>query len=469
MPPRNHSQYLLSLITLLAVSPYAVAGDLNPPAGPVAPTMKTLDEVEPRTPIASLPFTIDQPGSYYLTGNLSGVSAANGISITASDVTLDLRGFRLMGVEGALDGINTVGALSNISIRNGTLTAWPGDGVDTSSATGVTIEKLSVATSGETGIRTGAATSITNCQVRDAADGILAEAPDCRVSDCAAGPTTGKGISCGDRAIVTNCSAGGNGDAGILVGNDATVSNCSVQNNTTFGIQTLSGCIVRGCTAQANGVDGIDVGTGSTVAECSARLNLDDGLSIGANCTVVNCTALTNSDIGIITGSSCTVSGCTATLNGLDANAFGRHGISVGIGTQVNNCTARSNQGSGIIATDACSIIACNCSANRADGIQVNNDCKVLNNNVDGNGATSGDGAGIHSTGADNRIEGNNATDNDRGIDVDAAGNLIIRNSSSGNSGAMNYKIEVGNAVGDVLNVEAMTITATNPWANFEY
>ncbi len=54
----------LSLFTLH--SSLHAQGPLAPPGAP-APTFKTLQQVEPRTPISALPFTISQPGSYYLT------------------------------------------------------------------------------------------------------------------------------------------------------------------------------------------------------------------------------------------------------------------------------------------------------------------------------------------------------------------------------------------------------------------
>src|SRR5438094_2967891 len=56
-------------------------GSLTPPGAP-APTMKSLDQIEARTAISSAPFTINQPGSYYLTKNLN---VTNGDAIRRSE------------------------------------------------------------------------------------------------------------------------------------------------------------------------------------------------------------------------------------------------------------------------------------------------------------------------------------------------------------------------------------------------
>ena len=51
-------------------------------------------------------FKITQPGSYYLTSNVTGVAGKAGIEVTAPNVTIDLRGFELLGVPGSLAGID---------------------------------------------------------------------------------------------------------------------------------------------------------------------------------------------------------------------------------------------------------------------------------------------------------------------------------------------------------------------------
>jgi hypothetical protein len=96
-------------------------GSLTPPGTPT-PTMKTLDQVEARKIVnatntpgdATHLFIISTSGSYYLTGNITGVSGKHGIAISADNVTLDLNGFALVG-PGSLNG-----ALSAVVVTSGT-------------------------------------------------------------------------------------------------------------------------------------------------------------------------------------------------------------------------------------------------------------------------------------------------------------------------------------------------------------
>src|SRR5947208_16830687 len=71
---------LAVLYALCPLSSTFAQGSLTPP-GPPTPTFKTLQQVEPRTPIDAThtpgegdnQFVINSPGSYYLTGNITGV------------------------------------------------------------------------------------------------------------------------------------------------------------------------------------------------------------------------------------------------------------------------------------------------------------------------------------------------------------------------------------------------------------
>jgi hypothetical protein len=97
-------------------------GSLTPSGAP-APNMRTLFQIEPRTPIFSAPFTITRPGSYYLTANLT-VTNGDGIDINTNGVTLDLNGFTITSTAATAAGygiaINSgVNGLRNITIANG--------------------------------------------------------------------------------------------------------------------------------------------------------------------------------------------------------------------------------------------------------------------------------------------------------------------------------------------------------------
>lgn len=63
-------QLMITIAALAAFATHALAqGSLSPPGAP-APTMKTLNQIESRTPISAAT-TITQSGSYYLTADIS--------------------------------------------------------------------------------------------------------------------------------------------------------------------------------------------------------------------------------------------------------------------------------------------------------------------------------------------------------------------------------------------------------------
>jgi hypothetical protein len=117
-------------------------GSLTPPGAP-APLMKTLDQIEARTVITNLPWTASVPGGYVVDRNLS-LGAGNGVSVTASDVTIDLNGFVLTGTAGSGHGFHVAAGAENVTIKNGVLRNWGADGVHAPDAGYVAIRGIRV-------------------------------------------------------------------------------------------------------------------------------------------------------------------------------------------------------------------------------------------------------------------------------------------------------------------------------------
>src|SRR5262245_18934676 len=129
----RHLPLLLIAGLAASLAPRALAGPLNPPAGPVAPSLKTLPEVEPRIAINSTNtpgddtsiYRTSQPGSYYLTGDITGVPGKASIAISAG-ATVDLNGFKITGGgDGVQIYFNCI-----FTIKNGVITGCNGDGVN---------------------------------------------------------------------------------------------------------------------------------------------------------------------------------------------------------------------------------------------------------------------------------------------------------------------------------------------------
>ncbi|MEY3894495.1 MAG: hypothetical protein RLZZ214_14, partial [Verrucomicrobiota bacterium] len=159
-------QFLRTLATaFLLGAPVSLCaqGPLTPP-GPPAPMMKTLVEMEPRTHIVSLPFTITSPGSYYLTKNLNGGGTSTGIVIQASGVTIDLRGF---SIENCTSGISASGTgVKEVAIHNGGVRGCTGTGIDLGGAGKVRVENVMVSDNGGDGASVGETSLVTLCTAK---------------------------------------------------------------------------------------------------------------------------------------------------------------------------------------------------------------------------------------------------------------------------------------------------------------
>ena len=262
MKNRNVVVISLSLLSLINLHP-AVAfaqGDLTPP-GPPGPTMKSLDQIEPRTPISSLPLNITNSGSYYLTATLTGVSGTNGITILANNVTVDLMGFALLGVPGSVDGIN-VGSNTNIAVLNGIVQGWGGNGINAFFAQNGRFERLQVATNGLGGLNLGTGSVVTHCLSMN---------------------NVGDGFTDQNGGIYEACIAQNNGSDGFHA-SGANLFNCSARFNNHAGIWAYNGSLVSGCVSGYNTDSGIGLGF--------------DSAAIGNDCMGNNSAASAN-DAGI--------------------------------------------------------------------------------------------------------------------------------------------------------------------------
>ncbi len=277
----NRINTVLLLLVLLvlagAVAKGAFGGPLDPP-GPPGSTMKTLEQVEARTPISSLPYTISSSGSYYLTGDLTGVAASDGITIEASDVTLDLNGLSLIGIADTGTGI-VLNATNKVTILNGAVRSWRANGID-GVTPGVTVTDVRVWENNGTGIQVGDMAQLTRVSaVANGLNGISVAGSGGIVSDCLSTNNSGMGIVA-VQADIRGCWVEFNQSDGIRVSSDSTVSDNSVIANGSYVGGSAVGvhAVFAGNRLEDNNVVGNDVGVkadsgGNVIARNSARQN----------------------------------------------------------------------------------------------------------------------------------------------------------------------------------------------------
>jgi parallel beta-helix repeat protein len=272
-------QLIAALVITLAAAASLPASPLSPPLGPVTSTPGP----EPRTPIslsttpgdADSLFRISQPGSYYLTGNITAVANKHGIEIASSNVTLDLNGFHLVGIPamGNFDAINSSASTFNISISNGTVSNWGGDGISLSSLN----------------------SHVQNIQAFDNA--VI-------------------GIRTTSNSTVFLCNARSNGSTGISVGSGCSVS-FSTSHENANGFNSAFSCTFESCSAYQNAGNGFSLSSANSISNSAAGFNANIGFSISNGSHITNCTALANVD-GIRANF-----GCSILNNNCNQNATG--------------------------------------------------------------------------------------------------------------------------------------------------
>ncbi|MFI5178981.1 MAG: right-handed parallel beta-helix repeat-containing protein, partial [Vicinamibacterales bacterium] len=205
----------IGIVAMLASG--ARGGPLDPPGPPSA--TGTLPQVEPRMPIppvgwnGTFPIAITQPGSYFLTRNLTdSTPSTDGIDIT-DNVTLDLNGFTVAGTPSTFDGIS---GGTYATVRNGSLSGW------------------------------GA--------------GDLSMGPHTQIDHVKALNSTGNGIWVGYDSAVTNCEAFGNA-VGIVISSSGRVSDCTVSSNQTGILLRESDASAEDNIVTANTGAGIQAGS----------------------------------------------------------------------------------------------------------------------------------------------------------------------------------------------------------------
>ncbi len=273
MLTRTHA--ICSLLALAGLTLPLHAGPLVPPAGPVSPSMKTLAEVEARTPVVpgqpigqgSGLYNFSQPGSYYLTGDIVVTDldpAMNVFSITASDVTIDFNGFsvRDLRTSANVGTVSMSGPAARARLMNGSIVGGPDAAVLVRG--GSIVENLQVTSTtsdlGARGIRAEGGSIIRGCTVTGYSYGISLNFGSSAL-DCTTRATLSAGIEAYTDSVVRGCVVSAPGNTGILL-SQSLAESCSVSGGQT-GISALGASVVRECTVRGASNFGISCSTTS--------------------------------------------------------------------------------------------------------------------------------------------------------------------------------------------------------------
>ena len=326
------------LALLLALTPALLhaQGSLTPPAGLPVASMKTLDQVEARTPLvtgatgvainAAGTITISQSGSYYLTRKIT-VATGHGIVIATGlhDVSIDLSGFTIestlaTGVNG--DAISAEYS-DRLRISNGNIKGGSTVQVGTLTARGFSH-----------GILVGNGTLISGVNITGVNDAIYCGnsiVENCTIASCSFGIRNLGG--CTHHCSVANCSH-------IGIESDV-IESCKAAG---YLIRGINGVTVINSNGDSN--QGPGLYAAETATNCTGHSITNIGLSAE---TATNCTGSSGSGTGLyaITATNCTGTTISTIPSVIGLEVYGT----------ASNCRGRSEAGA--IALKAAIAIGC--------------------------------------------------------------------------------------------------------------
>lgn len=264
---------------------------------------------------AGYPVTISQPGSYRLTSNLTVPGGVSGVEVTASDVSLDLNGFAILGPRTCTgtpvtscaggtsgSGVSAAAAYRNIRIANGTIAGM------------------------HMGVLISSSGRIERVATHDNYGGIALGTGEIVHSSVDQNEATGIG---GDQIQVSSSRVSGNGSYGIWVEHSARLFDNVVISNGSDGISTygswdsgravisrnvVAGSGMRGIwsavaeisdnTVTENGSDGIYVSAAGVVRDNVVRGNTGYGVRVPVTGARVSGNYLSVNTAGSITGAA---------------------------------------------------------------------------------------------------------------------------------------------------------------------
>ncbi|HLO39978.1 MAG TPA: right-handed parallel beta-helix repeat-containing protein, partial [Phycisphaerales bacterium] len=326
-------------LSALAGSVIVTAGPLDPPTGVIAPSYKTLTEVEPRTALnttntpgdADSTLRITKSGSYYLTGDLVAKPGNfSGIEVAASNVTIDLMGFSISGeFSSSRAGIAATSGQTNITVKNGTVRGFNQVGIDLTATAYATLEGVTVQNCAG-GVSMGNGARLARCAARTIAGVAYSLSFGSVVEHCIAAEATGDGFRLGVGSSVVNCEA--SSVAGIgFVASGSSLANCTTYSAATGFVLTESNA--TGCTARSSTATGFQLDR-STADACIASNNGSRGFSVTTS-SITNCTATSNTTAGIYVSFDSLIRGNVANYNGTQGGIY-----VAGDGSRIegNNC-----------------------------------------------------------------------------------------------------------------------------------